>query len=171
MPTFTAAAFGPGTLRILKISYRCDLSRADGLVIPLGILADMKAANSFALGLVARTSLGTDEVSQVGALIRADISKPFAYLNSVFEDVIHAASPGAAFEALPDKYSLSLFFEMAGPARLIPLPHAAKISPEARGLWLKDELHSHGNTAYWQMFEREVPRDVEKSTREKDLAA
>jgi hypothetical protein len=171
MTTFTTAAFGPATLRILTVSYRCDMSRADGLVIPLGILADMKAGDTYAMLLVARTSLGTDEADQVGELIRADISAPFTYLESIFDDVIRARSPGEAFEALPDKHSLSLFFEMAGPACSIPLPRAAKISREARGLWLKDELHGHGNTAYWEMFEDAVPPDFEKASKEQDLAA
>jgi hypothetical protein len=58
--------------------------------------------------LVARRSLGTDEAAQVGELIRADISAPFTFLESIFDDVINSASPNETFEASPDKYSLSL---------------------------------------------------------------
>src|SRR5712672_3169149 len=102
MMTLTTAAFGPATLRILTISYRCDMSRTDGPVIPLGILADMKAGDSYAMLLVARTSLGKDEAARIGELIRAEISTPFTYLESIFDEVIRASSPGEAFEALPD---------------------------------------------------------------------
>jgi hypothetical protein len=171
MTTLAAVAFGPATLRILKISYRCDLSRTDGLIIPLGILADMRAANTYVLGLVARKSLSVDEAFQVGELVRADISAPFNYLDPIFENVIHAPAPGEAFEALQDKYSLSLAFEMTEPARSITLPQAAKISSEARGLWLKDTLHSHGTGAYWEMFGEAVPPEVDKDSKEQDIAA
>ncbi len=168
--TLANAAFAPAALRILEISYRCDISREGGLVIPLGILADMRASETYGLGLVARKSLSDDEAAQIGGLIRQQISAPFDYLHAIFDEVIRASSPAGAFEALPDKHSLSLHFSMCGGVQMIPLPKPAKISPDARKLWVKDELHSTGNRAYWNMFGEQIPVKVDKESTE-DLAA
>jgi hypothetical protein len=160
------AAFAPAALRILEISYRCDISRQGGRVIPLGILADLRASGTYGLGLVARKSLSDDEVASVGGILRQQLSAPFDYLHAVYDEVFRSTSPAAAFEALPDKHSLSLLFSMAGGSQSIPLPKAAKINAEARKLWLKDELHSTGNRAYWDMFGEQVPGTIDKESTE-----
>jgi hypothetical protein len=173
MDKLATGAFEPAILRVLKIAYRCDLARENGLTIPLGVLADMRAGDSYVMGLVARTSLSSDEVNQVGALIRAELSKPFAYLVPIFDDAMQSARtaspPGSAFEALQDMHCHSLVFEMTDGALQVELPRAAKVSAAARELWLKDELHSHGNAAYWEMFGSKVPELVQKES--KDVAA
>jgi hypothetical protein len=170
MITLANAAFAPAALRILEISYRCDISRQGGMVIPLGILADIRASETYGLGLVARKSLSDDEAANVGGLLRQYLSAPFDYLHAIYDEVIRSSSPASAFEALPDKHFLSLYFSMSGGSQMIHLPKAAKISPEARKLWVKDELHSTGNRAYWNMFGEQVPGKVEKESTE-DLAA
>jgi hypothetical protein len=170
MTTLANAAFAPAALRILEISYRCDISRPGGRVIPLGILADMRASENYGLGLVARKSLSNDEAANVGGLLRVQLSAPFEYLHAIFAEVIRSSFPAAAFEALPDKHSLSLQFSMSGGSQTIQLPRAAKINPEARKLWVKDELHSTGNRAFWNMFGEQVPGKVDKESTE-DLAA
>jgi hypothetical protein len=38
-------------------------------------------------------------------------------------------------------------------------------------LWVKDELLRHSNTGYWDMFGDAVPGDVEKASKEQDVAA
>jgi hypothetical protein len=106
----------------------------------------------------------------VGGILRQHLSAPFDYLHAIYDEVIRSSSPAAAFEALPDKHSLSLLFSMSGGSQTIPLPRAAKINTEARKLWLKDELHSTGNRAYWNMFGEQVPGSVDKESTE-DLAA
>jgi hypothetical protein len=170
MTTLATAVFAPAAMRILQISYHCDISREGGPVIPLGILADMRASEIYGLGLVARKSLSDDEAAHVGGIIREHISAPYDYLHTIFDEVIRASSPAAAFEALPDKHSLSLHFSMSGGVQTISLPKAAKTSHDARRLWVKDELHSVGNRAYWNMFGEKVPGKVEKESTE-DLAA
>lgn len=40
-----------------------------------------------------------------------------------------------------------------------------------RPLWVKDELLRHSNTGYWDMFGDAVPGDVEKASKEQDVAA
>jgi hypothetical protein len=169
MATVAKGAFGPATLRVLEISYVCDISRDDGVSIPLGILADLRAQGVYGLGLVARKTLSEAEAEQVGGLIRAEVSTPFAYLSGVFKEVFNSPVPAEAFRCLPSKHALSLRFLRAKES-LVVLPKPVKINLEARKLWVKDELHGTGNKAYWNMFGEQVPFPVEKESKE-DLAA
>jgi hypothetical protein len=169
MTNISAATFEPATLRVLEISYACDISRTDGNKIPLGILADISADGVYGLGLVARSTLSQEEAEQIGKLVRAEMSSPFSYLERIFETVFNSSKPIDTFGELPSKHALSLHFKISKQAVLV-LPKPVKISFEARKLWAKDELHSAGNSAYWNMFGERVPNPVAKEAREQ-LAA
>jgi hypothetical protein len=160
------AAFSPATLRIIEIAYHCDLTKAAGRVIPLGVLVDMRATGVYGLGLVARQRLSEDEVCHIGGLIRDRISTPFDYLLTIFDEVMGATDPSSVFELLPDQHSLSVAFTLKGGARPITLPPPAKRSIETRRIWVRDELKSFGNDAYWKMFGEGDPVQVEKESKE-----
>lgn len=170
MSTITQAAFAPASLRILEISYHCDLTQVGGRVIPLGVLVDLRVAGLYGLGLVARQTLTEEEACHVGALIRPRIATPFAYLSSIYDEVFDASSPGSVFETLPDRHNLSLAFTLAGAARAVSLPLPAKRSVAARRSWAIDELQSAGNEAYWHMFGEGDPVEVEKAVKEQTRA-
>lgn len=166
MSTIRQPAFGPAMLRIIEIAYHCDLTKTGGRVIPLGVMVDMRATGVYGLGLVARQRLTEDESSYVGALIRARISAPFDYLLTIFDEVIGAPKPSSVFESLQDRHSLSLAFSLKGAAAPIALPQPAKMSIETRRIWVKDELKSFGNDAYWKLFGEGDPVQVEKDSKE-----
>lgn len=166
MSTIMQAAFAPALLRIIEIGYHCDLMKVGGRVIPLGALVDLRATGVYGLGLVARQSLTEEEASHIGSLIRARISAPFDFLSTIFDEIIRAPAPSSVFESLPDRHNLSLAFTLEGAARSIPLPQPAKKSVEARRIWVRDELKSFGNEAYWKMFGEGDPVQVDKDSKE-----
>lgn len=166
MSTIKQAAFAPAMLRIIKIAYHCDLTKAGSRVIPLGVLADLRATGVYGLGLVACQSLSENEASHIGGLIRARISAPFEFLSTIFDEVIGAPAPSSVFESLPDRHNLSLACTLEGAARSIILPPPAKKSLEARRIWVRDELKSFGNEAYWKMFGEGDPVQVDKNSKE-----
>jgi hypothetical protein len=130
-------------------------------------MADLRANGVYGLGLVARQSLSEDEASHVGGLIRSHISSPFEYLTSIFDEVFHASAPTSVFESLPERHTLSLTFTMDDGVKKISLPQPAKKNIDARRLWVKDELHSKCNSAYWNMFDDGAPAvPVDKESKE-----
>jgi hypothetical protein len=168
------ATFRPAKLRLLEVRYVCDLQR-DSDVIPLGVLTDLALDNIWGLGLVARKYLSADEEAKIGSLVRADFAAPFTYLHGIFDAVIKSKAPAQSFAALVQEHTHSLRFKpLDDVTATLPRPLVAA-SIDARRLWAKDELISHGNTAYWKMFPEYVPdavdKGVEEETRELKAAA
>lgn len=166
------ATFRPAKIRTLEIRYDCNLTRA-GDVIPLGALVDLSVEEVYGLGLVARKTLTAAEAEKIGALVRADFAAPFTYLLNIFNAVFKAERPISVFERLVDEHTHSLRFQPRADAT-VTLPRSlVAASGEARRLWAKDALISHGNEAYWAMFPDHVPDFVDKSAEEevRDLRA
>jgi hypothetical protein len=167
--------FRPAKLRLLKISYDCDLTRQNSAVVPLGVLADVSFEDIYGLGLFARKALSEDELEKIGQLVRNDLAAPFTYLLTIFNSVFKSDEPLEAFERLVDRHTHSLRFHPL-PSVAIKLPPPLQAATgEARWLWLKDELTNYGNQAYWGMFPEHVPelidKLVEEQTRELKAAA
>jgi hypothetical protein len=168
--------FRPATLRLLKISYDCDLTHQHSDVVPLGVLADLSADDIYGLGLIARKALSPDEEKKIGQLVRADLAAPFTYLlNNIYNLVFKSDEPLKSFEQLLDRHTHSLRFE---PLQNVPIKLPAPLqaaTSEARWLWLKDELSKYGNEAYWGMFSDDLPEVIDKlvaeQTRELKAAA
>ena len=154
-------AFRPAKLRILEITYRCDLARSDGEVIPLGVFADLSVQGVYGLGLVARRALSASETEKIGRLVRADLSAPFSYLLNVFNSVYKNRAPVEAFAALAAEHTHSLHFQFKD-GEEIKVPRPIVANTDARLLWVKDQLNSYGNTAYWKLFGEHVPEVVDK---------
>jgi hypothetical protein len=167
-------AFRPAALRFMEITYHCDLTRADGGIIPFGVLADMSVEGVYGLGLVARRALSEMEMEKIGELMRADFAAPFSYLLGVFNSVYKDGAPAAAFAALAAEHTHSLRFHRLADAA-IKLPRPIITNADARILWVKDQLSSYGNSAYWKLFGEHVPAVVDKGlideARELDHAA
>jgi hypothetical protein len=162
-----AATFRHATLRLLEVSYDCDLTRSGSEIIPLGVMADLSVEGVYGLGLVARKALSDVEQEKIGPLVRSDFAAPFTYLLGIFEKVYCSDAPLAAFEGLIDQHTHSLRFRPL-PDESIHLPRPlVTASLDARRLWVKDELASHGNAAYWGLFAERVPDHVEKGVEEK----
>jgi hypothetical protein len=162
-----SANFQLATLRLLKISYDCDLTRQHSDVVPFGVLADLSADDIYGLGLIARKALSPDEEKKIGQLLRADLAAPFTYLlNNIYNLVFKSDEPLKTFEQLLDRHTHSLRFEplQSVPIKLPPPLQAA--AGETRWLWLKDELLKFGNQAYWEMFPERVPEVIDKLVEE-----
>jgi hypothetical protein len=158
-------AFRPARLRTLEITYKCDLSRTDGRVIPLGVLAELTVQGVYGLGLVARSKISAEEARLIGELMRSELKSPYAHLLSVFKSVFDDARSRDAFSRLPTEHSYSLCFK-ARPLVDVEVPRSVRGNDDARRLWMKDELSAQNNRAYWDLFAEHMPEQIEKN--EKD---
>ena len=120
------AAVSVGRLSVSRISYHTDLQRVSGLVIPLGVVAELTIGHWRALGIIARSMLGTDEMNSIARKLRPVIKCPMEYLRPEFDWAFADTDWGQALAALSRRFTASLFF--APPTeRLIrkPLPLGA----------------------------------------------
>jgi hypothetical protein len=158
-------AFRPARLRTLEITYRCDMGRTDGRVIPLGVLAELTVQGVYGLGLVARSKISAEEAELIGQLMRSELKAPYAHLLSVFKSVYDDEWSRDAFSRLPTEHSYSLYFKER-PAIDVDVPRSVRGNDDARRLWVKDELSAQNNRAYWDLFAEHMPEQIEKN--EKD---
>ncbi len=103
-------AMPAGRLAITRISYFCDLRRNSGLVIPLGVIAEITLGQVHVLGLIARTELRENEISAVGRSIRHKLEEPFDFLETEFDWAWENTAPGEALPTLVRRHTDSLFF-------------------------------------------------------------
>ena len=128
--------------------------------------ADLSVDGGYGLGLVARRSLTAPEKAKIGSLVRADLAAPFTYLLGTYNTVFKSEDAPEVFTALVDTHTHSLRFRRLGDASIILPRPLVTASVDARRLWAKDELASHGNAAYWRMFPDHVPDAVDKGAEE-----
>src|SRR5258708_12539907 len=98
-----------GRLSLSRITYRTNLQQASGVVIPLGVIAEMTLGPWRALGLIARTQLLAEEIESIGRLIRPKLEMPFNFLLPEF-DWAASDKSGEPLSKLPQRFSESLFF-------------------------------------------------------------
>lgn len=98
-----------GRLSLSRITYNCDLQRASGLVLPLGVIAEMTLDTTRGLALIARTRLEPDQIQSVGRLLREQMAAPFDFLKREFDWAWANAAHGQAVATLARKHSESLF--------------------------------------------------------------
>ena len=103
-------AIQTGRLSLSRVTYHTNLQQAAGLVIPLGVIAEMTIGTWRALGLIARTSLAEDEAGAIGRLLRDKLSDPFNFLKPEFDWAFSNTEPNEALEKLAQRFSKSLFF-------------------------------------------------------------
>jgi hypothetical protein len=66
-----------GRLSLARISYYTKLQSADGLIVPLGVIAEIAIESWRGLGLIARTSLSTVELDEIAPVLRPKIASGY----------------------------------------------------------------------------------------------
>jgi hypothetical protein len=112
-------------LRYSAITFHLDMTKRDASVIPIGVMAEIYLPTVYALGLIARTELDTEELAQVSELAKPLVTKPFEYLADQFEKAWKTVTPGEALNHLATQHAYSaLHFSVPQPLSLY-LPAAA----------------------------------------------
>lgn len=102
-------------LTVSSIRFFCDLTRADGLVIPLGAISEVVIGGMRGLGMIARTEISRDETAHLGELARRQLCQdttPFDYLSELFDEAWENAQPGRALAYLSERHCHSLHFSV-----------------------------------------------------------
>lgn len=103
-------AIQTGRLSLSRVVYHTNLQQAAGVIIPLGVIAEMTIGTWRALGLIARTSLAMDETDAIGRLLRDKLSDPYSFLKPEFDWAFSNTEPDEALGKLAQRFSESLFF-------------------------------------------------------------
>ncbi len=111
--TSNVVSIQSGRLTLSRITFHCDLQKASGLKVPLGVIAEISMGNIRSLGLIARTELKPNESNGIGILLKQHLANPFNYLRTEFEWAWGNSAPGDALAKLSDRHSTSLFFAPA----------------------------------------------------------
>lgn len=159
------ANFRPAALRVMRITYNCDMTRAGGDVIPLGVLSELSLDDEYALCLTARSQLSEGEASRIGRLLRADLSAPFTYLLPMFNEVYDAPDPIAAFSKLEEQHRHSFSFSLDS-TKEVTVPKGLTANAEARLAWARDIVLSEGDQAYWGLVELFSPDTIDKKRKD-----
>jgi hypothetical protein len=129
-----------GSLDVSTIAFYSELGKAAGLVIPIGVMAEISLPESHlrGLGLIARTELLPEELTAVGYLGERLISKPFEYLTEQFNMAWVNSAPGKALQYLAEKHTYSLHFSIP-----VPLDVPRQFLAEDSGATLKGAVREH----------------------------
>ena len=96
------------SLRVTRVVYFTDLTRADAPVIPLGAFSELLLPHGHALALKARSSLKENELSKVAGLLRERLKNPFDMLRREFDLAWDEAEPGQAITYLAQRHAAAL---------------------------------------------------------------
>lgn len=112
-----------GHLSLSRITYHCDLQRATGLVIPLGVIAELAVGPVRTLGLIALKTLEEKDLAPVGRMVRNKLSSPFEFLKPDFDwawDKIETEKieAGRVLNLLAARYTNSIFFSAPNEQRV-----------------------------------------------------
>jgi hypothetical protein len=102
-------AMNLGRLSLSRISYFCDLQRASGRQIPLGVIAEITVGNIRTLGLIGRTRLHPHELTSIGALIRDRLHNPFEFMKEEFDWAWTNSEAGTSLQTLAARHNESYF--------------------------------------------------------------
>jgi hypothetical protein len=127
------------TLRFSNIEFFCDLAKANGRVIPIGIMAEIVVPGIYGLGLIARTELAGEELDSVTALAKPLAQRPFDYLGDQFEGVWGKSVPGTALDILATRHAYSAFH--FGSPQPLRVPRRFVLEP--MGATLKSAVREH----------------------------
>ena len=157
-----------GRLSLSRITYRTNLQQASGVVIPLGVIAEMTLGPWRALGLIARTQLLAKEIESIGRLIRPKLEMPFNFLLPEF-DWAASDKSGEALSKLAQRFSESLFF---APPTLQPIRKVLPPAPIAAEPILSDLRKSRDEDFFLMLAEAEEAEEaIPSDGRDRLLAA
>ena len=154
-----------GRLSLSRVTYHTNLQQAAGLVIPLGVMAEMSIGKWRALGLIARTSLTGEETAAVGRLLRDQISAPFDFLKREFDWALSETNAGEALVQLARRYSDSLFFAPPSSTSVKKiLPSDEAVVAAVGELILPDLRKARDDDFYLMLAEDQQDDDVTQDT-------
>jgi hypothetical protein len=165
--------FGSARVRVMHISYRCDVTKPSASVVPLGVMTDLRISSFYGLGLRARTALSADELNLIGGIMRPSIANPFQMLKKIFDTLWHD-SDRDAFLDLPERYMGALRFEKHN-HNAIKFPHSLatqdfSVTVGDTKQWIKDKLSAAGQDQYWKLLETYQPKSFEAQDENKIAA-
>jgi hypothetical protein len=96
------------SLRVARVVYFTDVTRADAPIIPLGAFSELVLPHGHALALKARSSLKEEELAKVAGLIRERLKNPFDMLRQEFDLAWEQAKPGYAIAYLAQRNASAL---------------------------------------------------------------
>jgi hypothetical protein len=105
-----AVAIQIGSLDVSRVTYHTNLQHASGLIIPLGVIAELTVGSWRALGLIARMTLSDNELCAVAGVVRDRLRSPFTFLATEFDWAIVETRAGEALSSLSQRFSDSIFF-------------------------------------------------------------
>ena len=139
-----------------RISYYCDLQRESGVVIPLGVMAEVTIGGVRGLGLIARTRVLDDELQAIGLMLRDKISNPFEFLRLEFEWAWANTESGRALSVFAQRHTDSLFFS---PPKLGGFSaEATQIETKLHGIMNKEYLALLDDTYNKPEFRKVAPQ-------------
>ena len=131
-PAGAVISGGSARISVSSIGFYCDLGNPGGLVISLGVMAEIVVPSIRGLGLSARTELLPEEIRAAGELGAKLVCRPFEFLSREFEDAWENAAPGEALQYLSQRHKYSLHFSVPSPLQVPLRLEAAERGPNAR---------------------------------------
>jgi hypothetical protein len=159
------SAVGLHRIRFSRVVYRCDVSRVEGRVIPLGVICDLSVGNLYALGLIARERLSDDEAAPIGVLVRERVRSPFTFLKHDFDMVWSAKDELSAFESLASVGLSAIDFSRLYEAKAKVPASLRALSNDKHPLeeWAKDQMSICLRTEFWRLVgDQRVPSPEQK---------
>ncbi len=93
-----------------RITHHTNLQHSSGLIIPLGVIAELTFGSWRALGLIARSPLSDDELSAIAGVLRDRLRDPFAFLAQQFDWALAETEAGEGLSGLSQRFTDSMFF-------------------------------------------------------------
>jgi hypothetical protein len=98
-----------GRLDVSRITYHTNLQHSFGLIIPLGVIAELTVGSWRALGLISRSALSDEELRAIAGVLRDRLRDPFAFLAQQFDWALAETQAGEALSSLSQRFADSMF--------------------------------------------------------------
>jgi hypothetical protein len=165
-------------IRTFLVTYWANVDVNPGSEIKLGVFGDLRVGKRYALGLIARTTIGPDELERVGRLAKRLVENPYQGLHERYEEIWRAPNPAIAFERVLTRCHTSFIF--SDPDQRVENAVAASVQDaEIARNWCMDKLRPviRDRFYYWlghlpsevppreQLAEREEQQDIADAVR------
>ena len=132
-------------MRFSAITFHTDVGRSDSAVIPIGVMAEIYVPKRvYAVGLIARTDLSSDELQFASELVKPLVAKPFKYLSAQFEKAWRTLAPGEVLAHLTAGHAYSaVHFSVPEKLPFYPIATAVALRASVRmqiGTLLDDRM-------------------------------
>ncbi|SRR6266705_3389059 len=96
------------SLRVARVVYFTDVTRANARVIPLGAFSEIVLPHVHGLALKARSNLNSAESELINPLMKDQLADPFAFFREQFNLAWKEARPGQAIDFLASRHTTAL---------------------------------------------------------------